>query len=165
MVGGVPHPGSVKRVAAPKGSAQLQIRRSVCVASSRSRSTQPRPSTSNLSGMEFVDAPPGGNSFLNVRQRGGHYHQQFRRWPSLVLFVFRIVSPSQATRGNTAHRLVVTTVRGWILFWLLSQRSQWREGRIEIRSGLSRPQTDRFSYLLAGQHASESLRRPGSLSA
>jgi hypothetical protein len=46
---------SVSRVRAPEGAAQLLVRRSARVASSRSRSLQTGPPVA-----EFVDAPPGG---------------------------------------------------------------------------------------------------------
>src|ERR1700679_2173245 len=47
--------GAARRVVAPEGSAQFNVRRSVRVASSRSQSKLP----SNPPRIEFVKAPPG----------------------------------------------------------------------------------------------------------
>ena len=60
-VAGVSEPVPGLRVEAPKGAGQLLIRRSQCVASSRSQSCPTgQVSASNVSAMEFVDAPPDG---------------------------------------------------------------------------------------------------------
>jgi hypothetical protein len=55
---GESRPDSINRVVAPEGSAHLHVHRSVRVASSRARSSQP--STMHPAGWEIVDAPPGG---------------------------------------------------------------------------------------------------------
>ena len=55
----VPDHDSVRRVEAPEGFSQLHVRRSIRVATHRSRSTTLTP-TSIPPGSEIVDAPPGG---------------------------------------------------------------------------------------------------------
>ena len=53
------------RVVVPEGAAQLHVRRSARVASSRSRSAFT--AASNLPAAEFVDAPPGGKQKIGFR--------------------------------------------------------------------------------------------------
>lgn len=62
MVDGGPHRDPVRRVEAPSGSAQLLVRRSTRVPSSRARSHHA--STSIPPGVELVDALPGGKRRL-----------------------------------------------------------------------------------------------------